>query len=227
MKYGFTKVAAATPQTTVADCHKNAESIIAQVKELEEKESELILFPELSLTSCSCGDLFTQPHMTQSCNKALTHIANETALYNAIIVVGAPIEHRNALYNCAVVIHKGEIIGITPKRYLNNRERRWFADAETLPADSFATINGYKAPFVKNGGLFSTKSYSFGIEIGSEAAAPASQGAEQAVAGAHIILNPIAEHAVAGMQKSNKRCIAERSARYKSAYASIDEKIKK
>ena len=218
MKYGFTKVAAATPQTTVADCHKNAESIIAQVKELEEKESELILFPELSLTSCSCGDLFTQPHMTQSCNKALAHIANETALCNAIIVVGAPIEHRNALYNCAVVIHKGEIIGITPKRYLNNRERRWFADAETLPADSFVTINGYKAPFVKNGGLFSTKSYSFGIEIGSEAAAPASPGAEQAVAGAHIILNPIAEHAVAGMQKSNKRCIAERSARYKSAY---------
>ena len=148
MKYGFVKVAAATPQTAVADCHKNAQGIIAQVKELEEKEAELILFPELSLTSCSCGDLFPQPYLIQSCYKAIDTITNETAQCNAIIVIGSPIEYRNALYNCAVVMHQGEIVGIAPKRNLNSDENRWFASADTLPIGSYATINGKKVPFV-------------------------------------------------------------------------------
>ena len=218
MKYGFVKVAAATPQTAVADCHKNAQGIIAQVKELEEKEAELILFPELSLTSRSCGDLFTQPYLIQSCYKAIDEIAKETAQCNAIIVIGSPVEHRNALYNCAVVMHKGEIVGIAPKHHLGNDESRWFAGADTLPVDSFATINGKAVPFVKNGDIFCTDAYKFGIEIGCEAATPASPGAEQAIAGAQIILNPVSKHAVAGTHKSTKCQITERSARYKSAY---------
>ena len=219
MKYGFVKVAAATPSTIVADCHKNAQSIIAQTKEAEEQGAELILFPELSLSSCSCGDLYTQPYFIQSCNNAIAHIAKETAHCNAIIVFGAPIEHRNSLYNCAVVMHKGKIKGITPKRHLNSRnsENRWFTSADSLPVESHAIIAGQAVPMMKSG-LYNTNSYSFGIEIGDESSAPASPGAELAIAGAQIILNPTAEHAVAGAHKSTQRRIAELSTRYKSAY---------
>ena len=220
MKYGFVKIAAVSPATNVADCNSNAQRIIEETTKMTGKDVELILFPELYLTSCSCGDLFTQPHFIQACNKAITRIAQETAKSNAIIVFGAPVEHRNALYNCAIIMHKGEIKGIVPKRYLNSHtgEARWFASAESQPADNCTTIiEGNRIAFIKKG-VFRTSTYTFGIEIGNESTAPIAPGAELAVAGAQIILNPAADIAVAGGEKSTARRIAEHSARYKSGY---------
>ena len=219
MKYGFVKVAAATPVTAVADCHRNAQSIIELTAELTRMDAELVLFPELCLTSCSCGDLFTQPHFIQACDKAIASIADATAENDAIIVFGAPVEHRNALYNCAIVMHKGEIIGIVPKHWLNSQtgENRWFASGANLLAESYATIAGKRVPFVKNG-VFSTATYSFGIEIGNESTTPSAPGAQMAIAGAQIMLNPTAACAVAGTHKSIRKSIAERCARYRSGY---------
>ena len=220
MKYGFVKIAAASPATRVADCNFNAERIIEETTRMTEKGVELILFPELYLTSCSCGDLFTQPHLIQACNKAIARIAQETAKSNAIIVFGAPVEHKNVLYNCAIVMHKGEIMGIAPKRYLNNSigEARWFASAESIAAENnVAIINGKRTALIKSG-IFRTTTYSFGIEIGNESSAPTAPGAELAVAGAQIILNPAADIAVAGTYKSTVHRIAAQSARYRSGY---------
>lgn len=219
MEYGFVKVAAATPAITVADCSQNAQGIIELATELEKKGAELILFPELSLTSRSCGDLFTQPYFISACNKAINHIAKNTAGNNAVIVFGAPVEFRNSLYNCAIVMHRGKIIGIVPKKHLDNKsgEKRWFTNAESLPNDSNITICGQESTFAKNS-IFSTGAYSFGIEIGCESASPCAPGAELAAAGAQIILNPTAEYAVAGTHKHTQRHIAEQSNRYKSAY---------
>ena len=219
MKYGFVKAAAATPATAVADCNRNAQSIIELTNELSKKEVELTLFPELCLTSCSCGDLFTQPHFIQACNKTIAHIAKETAEYNSIVVFGAPIENRNSLYNCAIVMHKGEIIGIVPKRILNSKtgENRWFTSGDNLPHDSHAIIAGKAAPFVKSG-VFHTGSYSFGIEVGNEATTLTAPGTELAAYGATIILNPTAQRAVAGEHKEMQHRIAEQSARYKCGY---------
>ena len=219
MKYGFTKVAAAAPQITVADCYKNAQAIIETVKELKKNNIELILFPELCLTSGSCGDLFTQPHFIQGCRQAIEQIAEECAKSDAIIVVGAPVEQRNSLYNCAVVIHKGEVKGVVPKRQLNSRkgESRWFTSGDNLPQESHATIGGQNVPFVKNG-IFSTATYSFGIEIGNEATTPLTPGTGLVAAGAQIILNPAAESTFAGAHKQTCRRIVEQSARYSSGY---------
>ena len=219
MKYGFVKVATATPAIAVADCNSNAQRIIELTNTAEKDGAELILLPELCLTSNSCGDLFTQPHFIQVCNAELSRIAKETAESNAIIVLGAPVEHRNALYNCAIVMHRGEIMGIVPKHYLNTRtgESRWFSSAATLPDECHASICGKKAPFVKNG-IFNTGGYSFGIEIGCESVAPAAPGAGLSIAGALIILNPAAEHAVAGAHKDTRRRIAQQSARYRCGY---------
>ncbi|MBQ5644284.1 MAG: NAD(+) synthase [Bacteroidaceae bacterium] len=219
MKYGFVKVSATTPEIAVANCDRNAKEIIELTNELAKKETELILFPELCLTSCSCGDLFTQPHFIQACNNSIAKIAKETAVCDCVIVLGAPIENRNSLYNCAIIIYKGEIIGIVPKRILNSKigESRWFTSSDNLSNDSHATIAGKKIPFVKNG-LFCTDSYSFGIEIGNEAATLTAPGAELAACGATIILNPTAQRAVAGTHKDIQRNIAEQSARYKCGY---------
>ena len=219
MKYGFVKAAAAAPVTAVANCNQNAQGIIELTTELAKKGTELILLPELCLTSCSCGDLFTQPHFIQACNSAIAHITRETAACDSIIVFGTPIENRNSLYNCAVVMHKGEIMGIVPKRILNDAlgENRWFTSADNLPNDSHAIIAGKEIPFVKSG-LFRTDSYSFGIEIGNEAAALTAPGANHAAAGATIILNPTAQRAVAGAHKETLRRIAEQSIRYKCGY---------
>ena len=219
MKHGFVKVAAVTAPITVADCHKNAKGIIETANKLKEDNIELILFPELSLTSSSCGDLYTQPHLIQTCREAIEQIAEETSKSDAIIVVGAPVEHRNSLYNCAVVIHKGDVKGIVPKHHLDNHkgEGRWFTSGGELPLESHTTIGGKKVPFVKSG-IFSTMTYSFGIEIGGEANTPAAPGAGLVAAGAQIILNPAAEHTFAGAQKQTQRRIAEQSARYRSGY---------
>ncbi len=219
MRYGFVKTAAVSPATIVADCHFNAQHIIETTTELTGKGVELMLFPELYLTSCNCGDLFTQPHFIQTYNKEIARIARETAQSDAIIVFGAPVEHRNALYNCAIVMHKGEITGIVPKHFLDTRtgENRWFASAATLPTESYASIEGKRIPFIKSG-IFSTGGYSFAIEIGCESTAPAAPGAALSIAGAQIILNPAAEHAVAGAHKNTRHRIAEQSARYRSGY---------
>ncbi len=219
MKYGFVKAAATTPVIAVANCKHNAQSIIELATELAKRDAELILFPELCLTSCSCGDLFTQPHFIQACNDAIVHIAKETAACDSIIIFGAPIENRNSLYNCAIVMHKGKVMGIVPKRILDCKtgENRWFTSGKNLPQESHAIIAGKEIPFVKSG-LFRTGSYCFGIEIGNEAAALASPGAELAACGATIILNPTAQRAVAGAHKETQRRIAEQSARYKCGY---------
>ena len=219
MKYGFVKVAAASPTITVANCTKNAQSIIEQTAELSKKGAELILFPELSLTSGNCGDLFTQPYFIQACNNAIAHIAESTAGQDSIIIFGAPVEHRNSLYNCAITMHKGNIIGVTPKKHLNSKigENRWFTGADNLPKESYVTIAGINVPSIKNG-LFTTPAYRFGIEIGNESEAPIAPAANLSTAGAQIILNPTTERAVAGTQKSTQRRIAELSQKYKSGY---------
>ena len=219
MEYGFVKAAAATPAITVADCNKNAQSIIEITIDLESKGAELILFPELALTSCSCGDLFTQPHFIKAYNNAIGHIAEKTSGNNAIIIFGAPIEFRNSLYNCAIVMHRGKISGIVPKRHLDGQtgEKRWFTNADNLPNEPYVTIGGEKIPFTKDC-IFHTGTYSFGIEIGCDSNAINTPGAELAAAGAQIILNPAAERAVAGTQKNTQRHIAEQSSRYKSGY---------
>ena len=217
MKFGFVKTAAATPAIRVADCHYNACSIAAMAN--SNKETELMLFPELCLTSSSCGDLFTQSHFIASCNSAITEIAEATKQSNTIIVFGAPIAHRNALYNCAVVMHKGDIVGIVPKKELNRKsnEQRWFTSGNTLPANSYTTIEGQRVPIIPNG-LFTTDSYTFGIEIGSEALSPVSPAATLSIAGAHIILNPTAEYPTAGEHKAIVARIEQQSARCKCCY---------
>ena len=112
MKFGFVKTAAAVSQITVGDCHANAASIISTAEDSIAAGAEIVLFPELCVTSSTCGDLIGQPFFIHQCENAVADIAASTASHNAILVVGAPVCYRNSLYNCAIVLHNGRIAGI-------------------------------------------------------------------------------------------------------------------
>ena len=169
MKYGFTRTATAVPAITAGDCRKNAMEIATIAKELSEKNTELILFPELCLTSSSCGDLFLQQTFIKECEQTINDISNSTKNINSIIVFGAPVLHNNVLYNCAIVMHKGVVKGVIAKKILNNgmtNEQRWFTSGNKLPCNATVNIAGQEAPILKDA-IFTTGSYSFGIEIGN------------------------------------------------------------
>lgn len=219
MKYGYVKLAAATPAITVGDCSGNARIITEMIADIEAKGAEIVLFPELSLTSACCGDLFTHPAFLEQAHLALDLIVKSTLHKNTISIVGAPVQHRSSVYNCAVVIYKGEIKGIVPKNILNNsaNENRWFTCGKELPKESTARINGKTVPFNHNL-LFSTPTFKFGVEIGNEANAPVSPGAVLATEGATIILNPNAGQAISGSFKKTKANIEQTSSRCKCAY---------
>ena len=115
MNHGFIKTATAVPVVKVADCHYNANQILALIKEAEKKGVELLTFPELSITSYSCGDLFLQPILHKEAERALAYILSETTTTNAVVAVGMPVAHKGMLLNCVVILHKGKISGIVAK----------------------------------------------------------------------------------------------------------------
>ena len=112
------KVCAATPNITVADPKANGKEIIRISKNAGKKGAKLIVFPELSLTGCTCGDLFYQDSLLMSAMDNLQVIADKTKEVKAAIVFGMPAIINDNLYNIAVVLFKGKLCGIVPKNKL-------------------------------------------------------------------------------------------------------------
>ena len=133
MQYGFIKVCAATPDMRVADVGFNTQKIIEAITESAENGSQLTVFPELCVCGYTCGDLFNQPALIKACETAINKIAAATKDLKTIVFVGAPIKAYGKLFNCAVAICGGKVLGIVPKTYLPNYgefyERRNFAPA--------------------------------------------------------------------------------------------------
>ncbi|MFC7485793.1 NAD(+) synthase [Knoellia sp. CPCC 206453] len=132
--HGFARVAACTLPVTMADPARNAAATIEQVRALHEDGVAVALFPELGLSGYAIDDLFMQDVLLEEVDKAIVAVAEATAKLTPIVVVGAPLLIGNRLYNCAVVIQGGEVIGVAPKSYLPNYrefyEKRWFAPGD-------------------------------------------------------------------------------------------------
>src|SRR5574344_866626 len=137
MKYGFFRAACASPSVTVADCDSNAQSIILLAKEAAANGAQLIVFPERSVTAYTCGDLFHQRTLLEEAAKSLERIAFETSGLNSLIAAGVPVASDGALYNCAAILFRGDIIALVPKSYLpvysEFYERRQFTPAPRTP----------------------------------------------------------------------------------------------
>ena len=200
MKYGFVKVAAAVPFVRVADCAYNVSRIEAQILEAEAKGVEIITFPELSITGYTCGDLFLRSFLNDQAEAALLDLAERTAHTSVLIIVGMPIRIESQLFNAAVVLQSGQILGAIPKTYLPNyrefQEARWFAAARDLQL-AHVQIGRFRVPIGHNV-LFRAGKLAIGIEICEDMWTPYTPGTRLALYGAQIIFNLSASNELAG-----------------------------
>ena len=134
---GFARVAACTLPVALADPATNAERVLAEVRACHDEGVAVALFPELSLSGYAIDDLLLQDVLLDAVDDAVVTIAEATAKLLPVVVVGAPLRHGNRLYNCAVVIHRGEVLGVAPKSFLPNYrefyEKRHFASGAGAP----------------------------------------------------------------------------------------------
>ena len=150
MNYGFLRVASVVPRVKVADCGFNAEQICNLTESAAKKGAKVIVFPEMSVTAYTCGDLFRQSTLLNAAEQALSRIKDFSKGIDAILFIGMPIKGINGCYNCAVAISQGEVLGVVPKTYLPNYnefyEKRWFASSVDA-VEGFIEIDGKKVPF--------------------------------------------------------------------------------
>lgn len=219
-KYGFIRVAAATPNLKVSDCQYNATEIIGMIKEAESKNISAIVFPELCLTAYTCQDLFFQDTLLNGALEALERIRQATRDMQLIVIVGLPLEVSNQLYNVAAVLYNGVIYGIVPKTYLPNYnefyEKRWFSSPKELK-DSHVFIGKEFVP-VSNRIIFETSWFRFGIEICEDLWTPIPPSSIQSLHGADIIFNLSASNETTGKHSYRKSLVSQQSARCIAGY---------
>ena len=141
MKDGFISVACGAPKLRLADCACNAEQSFQMMRSAEKAGVKVLVLPELGLTGYTCGDLFYQDALLREAEEGLKTVLEATRNLEVVAAVGMPLRVHNELYNCAVIIQKGRILGVVPKTHLPNYsefyEKRWFApapaEAESLP----------------------------------------------------------------------------------------------
>ena len=222
MKYGFVNVAAAVPTVKVADVEYNVQQIESIIAQAEGRGIEVIVFPELCLTGYTCQDLFREQILLDRAEEAVIMLLDFTRKLDIVSIVGTPLIINGLLYNCAVIIQGGSIMGIVPKTYLPNYgefyEKRWFASAQDLnPTDIYfagSTIHVSAEPqlFVTGDGM------KFGVEICEDVWAPIPPSNNLALAGADIIFNLSASDELIGKHAYLKSLLAQQSARTISGY---------
>ena len=220
MKYGFIKVAAAVPGVKVADCKYNTAQIEALMARAEGLGVELLCFPELCVTAYTCQDLFHQQLLLDEAEFALLKLLEFSHSLNVVTVVGVPLNYEGILLNCAVVIHRGKIMGIVPKTYLPNYnefyEQRWFASAESV-RDTQYRFCGQTVPLGSRL-LFDTGHCTFGVEICEDLWAPVPPSSRLALSGAEIILNLSASNEIIGKSLYTRKLVESQSARLLAGY---------
>ena len=221
MKYGFVRVAAAVPQVKVADCRYNASQAEEMIFEADENNVQAIVFPELNITGYSCGDLFGQALLLEQAEIALMQLMNNTRQLDIISILGMPVLVGGILYNTAVVIQKGKILGVVPKTYLPNYsefyEKRWFAPATTLDGERKIRLGGQSVPMGANL-LFDASDFCFGIELCEDVWAPVPPSSTLALAGADVIFNLSADTENIGKHQYLRSLLAQQSARCLCGY---------
>jgi len=215
MKDGFVRAAAAAPGLRVADCAFNTKKIIETIQAANKLDVKLLVFPELSITAATCGDLFGQPSLISAAAASLGEIVKASVGSDTVIAVGAPLLLRRKLYNCAVILQNGKILGVVPKDCAADRN---FAPA---PEENFEiTLCGQSA-------LFGTKllfccqdmpEFCFAAELGEELWAADQPAVSHAFAGASVIINLAADFDTAGKAAFRRNMAAAASSRLVCGY---------
>jgi NAD+ synthase (glutamine-hydrolysing) len=217
------RVAACTAPVTLADPYANRDQILATARTCAQQGAGLCVFPELGLSGYSIEDLLQHSTLQRGVENALVELAQATVDLLPVLVVGAPLAHRNSLYNCAVVLHRGRILGVVPKSYLPNYrefyEKRHFAPGAAVRGQSMR-LGGQDVPFGVDL-LFTAQDvpgFCLGVEICEDMWVPNPPSTAQAMAGATVLANLSASDITVGKARTRSLLCLSQSARCVAAY---------
>ena len=226
MRDGFIKAAAGTPRIRVADCRYNAEQIFTLMREAAKQGVRVLVLPELCVTGYTCGDLFLQDTLLKGAEDALSTVLEATKNLDMITALGLPVRWGGKLYNCAAVIHKGELLGLVPKTHIPNYgefyEKRWF---EAAPGEGRMIRFCGQETYLGSDVIFpceTMQGLTVGVEICEDLWAAEPPSVRLAGAGAAVILNLSASDEVVGKAEYRRQLVAGQSARLVCGYVYAD-----
>lgn len=219
--YGFYKVAAVTFPIVLGDVFENARRICDYIKKAEKEHVQLLVFPELSLTGYTCGDMFLRKELSEQTEYALRDIKTATSGNRVLVCVGMPVEDHGKLFNCAVYIQSGEIKGVVPKTYIPNYgefyEKRWFVSATCRTSNTICLL-GDTVPFSEKLLLRGESDVVIATEICEDLWVDSPPSGLLSRAGATIIVNPSASNDLIGKRKYRRDLVKMQSGRCRAGY---------
>jgi NAD+ synthase (glutamine-hydrolysing) len=221
-RHGYVRVAAATLHTTLADPAANAASLLALARECHDEGTGLVVFPELTLSGYSLEDLLLQDTLLDAVETALSDVVTASADLLPVLVVGAPLRHRHRMYNCAVVIHRGRVLGVAPKSYLPTYREFYERRQAAAGDDQGGTIRllGEDVPFGPEL-LFAAEDvpgFVLHVEVCEDMFVPVPPSAEAALAGATVLANLSGSPITVGRADDRQLLCRSASARCAAAY---------
>ena len=224
----FIRVACAVPSLYLADPIRNAEHHCAMLKAADEKKTDVLVFPELSLTGYTCQDLFLQTTLYEGVLQGLEMLLDcSQSCPGVTAVVGLPLQLNGELYNCAAVLSGGQLLGLVPKTYLPNYnefyEKRWFASGNQLRTDTavlkLPSRGCIQAPVSAKSLFLLGEGVKLGVEICEDLWTPVPPSSILALSGAEVIVNLSASNETIGKRAYRQNLIRHQSAATSSIYA--------
>ena len=220
--FDYIRVASAVPKLSVGNVEYNTNEIIKKLDEAVKNNTDVIVFPELCLTGYTCADLFFQKPLLNATNNAIKTLLEKSKTVSGIIIIGAPLDIQGQLYNCAVVINNGEVLGVVPKTFIPNYnefyEKRWFNSANDLTVDEICSCElGLKDVYdipVGNDLVFNINNeVKIGIDVCEDLWSPIPPSSYLSLAGAEVIFNLSASNETIAKRKYRKDLVTQQSAR--------------
>ncbi len=218
-KYGYVRVAASIPEIKVANIEFNTDEIIKEIEKLSKKGVQIVTFPELSITGYSCADLFSQDLLIKKALDALQHIVDKTSKLNIISIIGMPLVVGNKLFNSAVVVSRGKVLGVVPKTYVTEYGERWFKPSTML---NTKTVKLFGDDVVVGTDLIfrdvEDADIAFTINIGEDLFSPKASSIDATLNGATMVFNLAADTELIGKYEYRRNVINTYSNQTMSAY---------
>jgi NAD+ synthase (glutamine-hydrolysing) len=220
----FARIGACVPHVAVADPRRNTENTLGLLASGDKARIALMVFPELGLSAYAIDDLLFQDAVLDEVERQVDRLVSASWDLFPVVAVGAPLRHRGQLYNCALVIHRGRLLGVMPKVFLPNYrefyERRHFTSGEDALGQSIV-IAGHETAFGRDL-LFAAQGkagFTFHVEVCEDLWVPHPPSTDAALAGAEILLNLSASNITIGKAEMRRLLCASQSARCIAAYA--------
>jgi len=220
---GFARIAAVTVPVHLADPAANAAEVLEQARACHDDSVAVAVFPELCLTGYSVDDLFLQDTLLAGVDEAIAEIVAASADLMTMLVIGAPVVHGNRVFNCAVVVHRGSVLGVAPKSYLPNYrefyERRWFAPGDDRELE-WVTVAGQEVRFGPDliFRCLDVPGLDLHVEVCEDLWVPVPPSAEAALAGATVLANLSGSPITIARAEDRRLLVRSASSRCAAAY---------